>query len=71
MVKYDGKYHNVMQKLFADWFLCETEDQARKISAKGKFGFNCITKKGDIYRADGTLSGGDTTRSGGNRLLEI
>lgn len=63
-----------MQFLFGDWFICLNEDTARKLSDKKNnilAASNCITVKGDMYRSDGTLSGGDTSKSGGNRLLEI
>lgn len=73
IVTYDPKFKNVMELLFGDWFMCFNEESAKKISARknGQPGFNCITVKGDQYRSDGTLSGGDTSNSGGNRMQEI
>ena len=53
--------------------MCQNEETARRISDKKNnlTTANCITVKGDMYKSDGTLSGGDTSKSGGNRLLEI
>ena len=73
LITFDPKYANVMQLLFGDWFMCFNEESAKRISARrqGQPGFNCITVRGDQYKSDGTLSGGDTSRSGGNRIQEI
>ncbi len=62
-----------MKLLFQDWFLCEDEETAKLVSSRknGLQGYNCITVKGDKYQADGMLSGGDTSNSGGNRMLDI
>jgi chromosome segregation ATPase len=73
IVTFDPKFANVMQLLFQDWFLCEDEETARKLSTRrnGQNAYNCITLKGDQYKADGLISGGDTSRSVGNRVLDI
>lgn len=49
IVTFDPKFANVMQLLFQDWFLCEDEETARKLSTRrnGQNAFNCITLKGD------------------------
>lgn len=51
LIQFDPKYTPVMRLLFQDWFLCDDEQTADRVSSKknGQLGYNCITLKGDKY----------------------
>jgi chromosome segregation ATPase len=64
-LNYDKKYHKAIASVFGSTFIAEDKATARKVALdnNGMRNYNCVTVDGDMYRSDGTLSGGaDTSR---------
>lgn len=46
------------QYLYSDVLVCEDQDTAKRLSFDPRVGLTCVTVDGDIYTADGVVSGG-------------
>ena len=58
IVQYDRDYHSVMLSQLGKVAVVEDLDSAVKIAEKFKYSFKIITKKGDIIRPSGAMTGG-------------
>ena len=63
LLDYPPELHNTIAYVFGNFFICETEEIAEKISFDPNFRRRAVTLAGDSYNPDGTLSGGESIRS--------
>ena len=63
LLEYPSELHNTIAYVFGNFFICETEEIAEKISFDPNYRRRAVTLAGDSYNPDGTLSGGESIRS--------
>ena len=59
LVEYEDRFMPAIAHVFGNTFIAEDEQTAKKVAMENPIKkFNCVTLLGDLYRADGILSGG-------------
>jgi len=59
VISFDKKFTPAMASIFGTTFIADDMATARAIAFENNIkNFNCVTLEGDMYRADGILSGG-------------
>jgi len=69
IVDYASELAAAMKFIFGGTFMCEDEDTAKKIAFHPDIKTKCVTKLGDVYDPQGTLTGGSSARQ--HSILEL
>lgn len=68
LVRYDGKYDNIISNLLGKTVIAEDQDAAMRVSKKYGYSFRIVTLDGDVYAPSGALTGGSTGKNTGRIL---
>lgn len=71
LVKFDKELMPTMQFVFGSTYVCNSTEVAKKLTFNNRIRARCVNLEGDIFDAQGTVTGGAVIKNSENILVKI
>jgi len=71
LIKFDKELESTMEFVFGSTYICNSTEIAKKLTFNPRIKVRCVNLEGDIFDAQGTVTGGATIRNSDNIIIKV